>query len=153
VELLGRIMTTLQIDLDPPSDNAVVEAAKQEASQTQKAAQAVSMPGNKEAETMLETSFQTLQRRFQPTEVAGINVTIQVIIEGAHRGTWSLRIVDGTYELIKGGVPQPDSTITLHEADWLAFVDGTLEPINAFMTGKVKVTGNMQLAFLGKHPA
>lgn len=144
--MLGRIMTTLQIDLDPPSGNAVVEAAKQEALQAQKATQAVSAKASKEAETMLETSFQALQRRFQPAEAAGINVTIQVMIEGAHRGIGSLRIVDGTYEFIKGGVPQPDSTITLPEADWLAFVDGTLDPMNAFMAGRLKVTGNMQLA-------
>jgi 4-carboxymuconolactone decarboxylase len=144
--MLGRIMTTLQIDLDHPSGNTIAEAAKQGLPPTLKATQeAISEPASKEKETMLAASFQALQHRFQPREAAGLDVTIQVIIEGTD-SAWSLRITNGTCELNNGTLQDPNSTITLNEADWLAFVEGNLNPVDAFLAGRISVTGDLLLA-------
>jgi putative sterol carrier protein len=45
-----------------------------------------------------------------------------------------------------GEVERPDTIMILGETDWLAFVEGTLDPVNACMMGKLKVTGDVLFA-------
>ena len=44
-----------------------------------------------------------------------------------------------------GGVPKPDTTFTTSSDTWPAIAEAQ-DPMRAFMTGKLKVTGDMMLA-------
>ena len=40
----------------------------------------------------------------------------------------------------------PGATITVSSEDWLAMLNGSLNPMQAFMSGKIKLDGDMTLA-------
>ena len=90
--------------------------------------------------------FETMVNIFNPAAAAGMNKTIQWNISGDEAGKWAFKIANETCELIPGGVEKPDLTMMMSDKDWIAIVEGKLDPMNAFMTGKVKTAGDMMLA-------
>ncbi len=95
--------------------------------------------------TVAET-FETMKTLFNPTAAAGMNKTIQWNISGDEAGKWAFKIADQTCELIEGGVEKADLTMSMSDKDWVAIAEGTLDPMNAFMMGKVKTQGDVMLA-------
>lgn len=90
--------------------------------------------------------FDALPTRLDATAAAGLTKTIQWQLTGAESGVWALAIVDGVGRLIPGGVAAPDTTFTTTDQVWLAIAEGRQDAMKAFMTGKLKVTGDMTLA-------
>ena len=58
----------------------------------------------------------------------------------------AVKIANQTCEVIPGGVDNPNITLIMSDKNWLAIAEGKLDAMNAYMTGKVKVTGDMMLA-------
>ncbi|GAC1394764.1 MAG: SCP2 sterol-binding domain-containing protein [Ktedonobacteraceae bacterium] len=94
----------------------------------------------------VDETFVTMQSIFNPSAAAGLNKTFQWDISGEQAGKWALKIANQTCELIRGQAEKPDITMSMKDTDWLAIAEGTLQPMIAFSTGKVKVTGDMMLA-------
>lgn len=90
--------------------------------------------------------FETMPERFNSAAAAGMTKTIQWNITGDEAGVWAFQIVNGAGQLIPGGVDKPDTTFTTSGKDWVAIAEGKLDSMKAFMTGKLKVTGDMMLA-------
>ncbi len=91
-------------------------------------------------------SFEQMAQIFNPAAAAGMNKTYQWNITGDQASVWAFKINNGTGELIPGGAEKPDITMTMSDKDWLSIAEGKLDPTTAFMTGKVKITGDMMLA-------
>jgi len=77
---------------------------------------------------------------------AGKHATIQQVIfgDGADTPYW-IKIEDGSIDLGVGDVQGEDATITQSYASAAALAKGELSPVTAFMTGKLKIAGNMGL--------
>ena len=90
--------------------------------------------------------FEQMPSVFNPAAAAGLNKTFQWNITGDEAGVWAFKINNGQGEVIPGGVEKPDVTFTISDKDWLAITEGKLDGMNAFMTGKLKVSGDMMLA-------
>ena len=75
---------------------------------------------------------------------AGQKATIQQVITGADGETqYWITIDDGTIDLGTGDIEGEDATITQSYDTAAALAKGELSPVTAFMTGKLKIGGNM----------
>ena len=90
--------------------------------------------------------FETMKTLFNPAAAAGLNKTIQWNISGEESGKWAFKIQDQTCELVTGGVEKPDLTMSMSDKDWISITEGKLDPMQAFMAGKVKTAGDVMLA-------
>merc|ERR1712151_839982 len=52
---------------------------------------------------------------------------------------------NGSGATVRGDGDKPDVTITMADADFVAMAEGKLDGMQAFMSGKLKISGNMML--------
>ena len=95
--------------------------------------------------TVNET-FEAMPGRFRSDKAAGVNATIQYDITGDQGGTWHAVIKDKACIVGPGPAPNPTLTLTMAAQDWLDMVSGKLSDQMAFMSGKLKLKGDMGLA-------
>ena len=69
----------------------------------------------------------------------------QVITDGDGDTQYWISIDDGTIDLGVGDLDAADATITQSYEAAAALARGELSPVTAFMTGKLKIAGNMGL--------
>ena len=75
---------------------------------------------------------------------AGHTATIQQVISGADGTThYWITIGEGKIDLGVGDIDGEDATITQSYDSAAALAKGELSPVTAFMTGKLKIAGNM----------
>jgi putative sterol carrier protein len=80
---------------------------------------------------------------FVPEQAAGINTTIQVELSGEGGGVWHVRIADQQCTINEGPAPMPNATLGMPASDYVALINGTLNPVAAFMQGRVRVQGDL----------
>jgi putative sterol carrier protein len=93
------------------------------------------------AETVQEF-FDSLPNR-DASATAGMSNSYLFDIEGA--GQWLVQVNDGSIDVAEGG-GEADTTITTSEESFLAISKGELNPTSAYMTGKLKIKGDMGAA-------
>ena len=76
-------------------------------------------------------------------KTAGMNNSYLFEIEGA--GEWLVAVEDGNVSVTEGG-GEADTTITASEDTMLAVIRGEQNPTTAYMTGKLKIKGDMGAA-------
>jgi putative sterol carrier protein len=83
---------------------------------------------------------------FVPEKAQGLDVTLQFKFTGSEPGDWYATIKDGKVEVQQGAHPSPKMTLTADSDDYIKLFTGQLDPMQAFMAGKLKLTGDLNLA-------
>ena len=87
--------------------------------------------------------FDTLESRVDPGKTAGMNNSYLFDIEGA--GKWKVDVQDGSVSVTEG-VEDADVTISTTEETFAKITSGEQNATSAYMTGKLKVKGDMGAA-------
>ena len=95
--------------------------------------------------TVKET-FDLMPSKFKAANAAGVNKTIQYEISGDGGGTWHAVIKDGTCAVAEGAGTNPALTLSMSAQDWLDMTSGKQSGQMLFMSGKLKLKGDMGLA-------
>lgn len=90
--------------------------------------------------------FEELAAKVDPAKIGGMNATYQFDITGDNGGTWHVKIADGKAEVASGPAENPNITLTATDENWLQIITGKLSGQTAFLTGKLKIKGDMSLA-------
>lgn len=83
---------------------------------------------------------------FIPEKAPGVDAVIQFKFTGADSGQWYAVIKDGKVDVSQGEHASPKMTLTADSEDYVKILTGELDGMQAFMQGKLKLTGDLNLA-------
>jgi|SRR3954447_21700373 putative sterol carrier protein len=87
--------------------------------------------------------FETLEARADASKTKGVNKSYVFDIDGA--GVWKVDVTDAGAKVTEGG-SDGDVTIRASEDTFRKIVNKDLSPTTAYMTGKIKIDGEMSAA-------
>jgi putative sterol carrier protein len=83
---------------------------------------------------------------FVSEKAQGLYTVLQFKFTGAEPGDWYAEIANGTVKVTQGVHPAPKMTLTADSDDYIKLFTGQLDPMQAFMAGKLKLAGDLNLA-------
>lgn len=83
---------------------------------------------------------------FVPEKAQGVDATIQFHFTGAEESHWTATIKDGACQVTEGEIETPTLSLTADAQDYLDVVTGQMDGMKAFMQGKLKLKGDLNLA-------
>ena len=95
------------------------------------------MPGT------VQEFFETLPSRADTSKIADMNNSYGFDIEGA--GQWTVKVADGAVT-VGEGMEDADVTISASQEVFEKIIAGEQNPTSAYMTGKLKLKGDMGAA-------
>jgi putative sterol carrier protein len=87
--------------------------------------------------------FDSLEAQADPAKIAGVSNSYLFDIEGD--GQWLVDVRDGKVTVTEGG-GDADATISTSSETFAKIVAGEQNPTTAYMTGKLKIKGDMGAA-------
>ncbi len=87
--------------------------------------------------------FDSLESQADPAKLAGMTNSYLFEIEG--EGEWLVTVADGKLNVAEGG-GEADATITASGETFDKIVAGEQNPTTAYMTGKLKIKGDLGAA-------
>jgi len=98
-------------------------------------------------ETVLNPIFEGMQQHFLPEKNGGRDAVIQYDVntpDGLR--SWQVVIAGGACTTSESTEKDPNVTLSLNLPDFLRLISGKLNGVQAFMSGKLKLKGDMMLA-------
>ncbi len=104
------------------------------------------LEGRRNGMPTVKETFDAMSTKFRADKAAGTNATIQYDVSGVGGGTWHAVIKDGACAVQEGAAANPHLTLQIGAQDWLDMIAGKQSGQMLFMSGKLKVKGDMGLA-------
>ena len=82
---------------------------------------------------------------FVPAKAGSTKALVQLNLTGQDGGQWVIDVANGVCQVRQEVATKPDVTVTMTGDDFAALYKNQLNPVQAFMGGKIKVTGNVGL--------
>ncbi len=79
-------------------------------------------------------------------KLATINATYQFNLSGDDGGEWVIKLTEEEQKVTVGATEDAQCVISMTSGDFMSMIGGSLNPQMAFMTGKLRVKGDMALA-------
>jgi putative sterol carrier protein len=96
---------------------------------------------------LLDQVFAGMGRSFNPAKAGGQEAEVQYEIsapDGTHE--YAMRIADGRCETERGRADNPRVTVRIGLADFLRLITGNANGMQMFMTGRLRVAGDLFFA-------
>jgi putative sterol carrier protein len=90
--------------------------------------------------------FEKMPQVFSAAAAAGVDAVFQYHITGPDGGDWYITVKDNSCQITEGVYDSPSVSLTMSVADWLAMCNKQLDPMTAFMSSKLKASGNIMMA-------
>lgn len=87
-----------------------------------------------------------MPRAFKPENAEGVNTVLQYHLTGEEGGDWIVTIKDGVCQVVEGVAEEPNMTLTADAQDYKDVILGNTNAMQAFMQGKLKLAGDLNLA-------
>lgn len=90
--------------------------------------------------------FERLGDRFRAEASEGVDAVFQFDITGDGGGIWNVYVKEGACQIQDGSHDSPTVTLSMTTETWLGITNRSLGTMDAFFTGKLKVSGDLTLA-------
>jgi putative sterol carrier protein len=100
----------------------------------------------KMAITNVKEVFDKVPQAFDADAAKGLDAVFQFDITGEGGGIWNVAVQGGACKVQEGKADAPTVALTMSGDTWLGMVNKQINGIQAFMSGKLKLTGDMLLA-------
>jgi len=87
-----------------------------------------------------------MPKAFLPEKAPGLDAVIQFKFSGAETGDWFATIKDDKCTVEQGTHPSPKMTLSADSTDYVKIFTGEVDGMQAFMQGKLKLAGDLNLA-------
>ncbi|MBP7999119.1 MAG: SCP2 sterol-binding domain-containing protein [Chloroflexi bacterium] len=91
----------------------------------------------------VEQIFANLPKNVDVSKLGDFKATVVFSLTGEGGGEWQVNIADGKVTTEKASAEKPTAKVTMDADDYKNMMSGKLNPVQAFMSGKVRVEGDL----------
>jgi len=96
--------------------------------------------------TDVKEVFEVMPKRFNSDAAQGLDAVFQFDITGDGGGVWALVIRDGGCQVLEETHGNPNVSLSMTGDTWLSILNKELGAVQAFLSGRLKISGDMMLA-------
>jgi putative sterol carrier protein len=98
------------------------------------------------SEVTIEKLMSRMPEAFLPEKASGVDAVVQYHLTGEEASDWIVTIRDGKCMVEKGTIENPKLTLTADSQDYKDVILGKINGMSAFMDGKLRLAGDLNLA-------
>jgi putative sterol carrier protein len=92
------------------------------------------------ADITIKDIFEAMPGRFNSEAAGSWTTCVQFHFDDEN---WILNVADGTCTVEEGTADNATATINTNADTWIGMITGKVNPMQAFMSGQIKIAGNM----------
>lgn len=94
----------------------------------------------------ISSFFEAVPQKVDKDRIQGMSAVYQFKISGPNGGDWNVKFDGGQVQAEAGSVEGANITLSMIDSDFEDLIAGKLNGQTAFLTGKLKIQGDMTLA-------